>query len=417
MPALLVQPRTAGAEKLRWGKYSPAYRKRLLEGCQALQSYLTEVEVPWESVIHQKASVVDEVLEQFIKHLHDKPSKSGLRIAKHAMLSFQIMRPRLRRKLQASWDAIKSWEEQQPSSFRAPVPMTLLMAITCQAVLNSEKSDSRSEARRWLALAVMVLTGFYGLLRPGELLNLRASDVVPPNSMSLGSAFSVVRIARPKNARQMGIQQYVEIRHPDAANWLAWLKSERQPEAALWNSTPHRFRSMFKSVCRSLNIESLRLSPASLRAGGATWLVDQGIEVSRVRFLGRWAHMRSLEHYLQVARAQQITLSIAPTIALQLKKFLMRFHFLVHLPAFLADQVPEENLLRTEFSAIPSPSHAIAGARAWGRLAEAVSQGGSQCGTLERCPVSRSQLGGPTEGSQVLQTRSQVLPICEEDDE
>lgn len=263
----------------------------------------------------------------------------------------------------------------------------------------------------------MVLTGFYGLLRPGELLNLRASDVVPPNSMSLGSAFSVVRIARPKNARQMGIQQYVEIRHPDAANWLAWLKSERQPEAALWNSTPHRFRSMFKSVCRSLNIESLRLSPASLRAGGATWLVDQGIEVSRVRFLGRWAHMRSLEHYIQVARAQQITLSIAPTIALQLKKFLMRFHFLVHLPAFLADQVPEENLLRTEFSAIPSPSHAIAGARAWGRLAEAVSQGGSQCGTLERCPVSRSQLGGPTEGSQVLQTRSQVLPICEEDDE
>ena len=295
--------------------------------------------------------------------------------------------------------------------------MTLLMAITCQAVLNSEKSDSRSEARRWLTLAVMVLTGFYGLLRPGELLNLRASDVVPPNSMSLGSAFSVVRIARPKNARQMGIQQYVEIRHPDAANWLAWLKSERQPEAALWNSTPHRFRSMFKSVCRSLNIESLRLSPASLRAGGATWLVDQGIEVSRVRFLGRWAHMRSLEHYLQIARAQQITLSIAPTIALQLKKFLMRFHFLVHLPAFLADQVPEENLLRTEFSAIPSPSHAIARARTWGRLAEAASQGGSQCGTLERCPVSRSQLGGPTKGSQVLQTRSQVLPICEEDDE
>ena len=104
-----------------------------------------------------------------------------------------------------------------------------------------------------------------------------------------------------------GIQQYVEIRHPDAANWLACLKSERQPEAALWNSTPHRFRSMFKSVCRSLNIESLRLSPASLRAGGATWLVDQGIEVSRVRFLGRWAHMRSLEHYIQVARAQSPT--------------------------------------------------------------------------------------------------------------
>ena len=179
-----------------------------------------------------------------------------------------------------------------------------------------------------------------------------------------------------------GIQHYVEIRHPDAANWLAWLKSERQPEAALWNSTPHRFRSMFKSVCRSLNIESLRLSPASLRAGGATWLVDQGVEV------GRWAHMRS-------------------------KKFLMRFHFLVHLPAFLADQVPEENLLRTEF--LPSQVQAMPSAEL--RLAEAASQGGSQCGTLERCPVSRSQLGGPTKGSQVLQTRSQVLPICEEDDE
>lgn len=378
MPVLLARNDALGVEKLRWGKYSLAYKKRLLEGCRRLHEYLLSAGLSWNVILKHKASVVDGIVEQYIRAMHEHSDKSSLRVAKHGLLAVQIMRPRLHRKLQASWNAIKAWEELQPSSFRPPLPLTLLMAMVCRAMLNSENCESRKEGELWKAFGAMLLTGFFGLLRPGELFGLRSADAVMPNSWSLGGDFAVVRVARPKNSRQMGSQQYVEIRHPDAVNWLSWLKNVRNNDAALWNSTPNKFRVMFRRVCKDLKLHSLHLSPASLRAGGATWLVDEGVEISRVRFLGRWSHLRSLEHYIQVARAQQITLSLSSVIALQLKEFLARFHFLVHLPAFLAERVPAESLLIVPPLDDFPASHAIIRARAWGRLSQAVPQSGGE---------------------------------------
>ena len=51
------------------------------------------------------------------------------------------------------------------------------------------------------------MVGFFGMLRPGEIFNLRPGDINLANSLSLGSGFAVLRIARPKNDRQMGVQQ------------------------------------------------------------------------------------------------------------------------------------------------------------------------------------------------------------------
>ena len=39
--------------------------------------------------------------------------------------------------------------------------------------------------------SVLLLTGFFALLRPGEMLGLRKKDVVFPNSFSMGSEFVV----------------------------------------------------------------------------------------------------------------------------------------------------------------------------------------------------------------------------------
>lgn len=136
-----------------------------------------------------------------------------------------------------------------------------------------------------MVLSALLLVGFFGLMRPGELLCLRARDVILPNSMLLAGEFAVIRIAKPQNARQMGSQQYVEIRHPDAIAWLSWLKCQSaKPDSLLWQSTATKFRVMFKHLCNALRLGSLKLSPASLRAGGATWLVDEGFEISRIRF-------------------------------------------------------------------------------------------------------------------------------------
>ena len=108
-------------------------------------------------------------------------------------------------------------------------------------------------------------------------------------------------------------------------NWLAWLVGRlHSPEDALWKSGPNKYQSMFRILSAKLNLESLKLSPASLRAGGATFLIDQGVEGNRIRFIGRWANRRSLEHYIQVARVQQISLSILEQLADRLAKLQLK---------------------------------------------------------------------------------------------
>lgn len=217
----------------------------------------------------------------------------------------------------------------------------------------------------------------------------------------------MIRLRKPKNARQMGQQQFCEVHHPDAINWLAWIVHRRaKKDSALWPSTPSRFRVMFKTVCQKMMIQNMRLSPASLRAGGATWMLDEGFEVSRIRFQGRWTNLRSLEHYLQVARAQQLSLTIPGYVATQLKRLLLKHSYMLSLPEFFSAQVPAEHLVHCEPCELSCIEHVVVGVRRWGRLAEAVSENYHHGRSSERGSLLRHRLGGHPAMRQELPGRS-----------
>lgn len=202
--------------KLRWSKYSSAYRARLLEGAKVLKAFLEDHGEPWSLVSTGSSLAVDDALENFVRHMHESKQRSALRLAKHAVLFVQIVRPRLKRTLKSSWNSLRCWEEERPGQFRPPLPLVLLAAILCQARIRSHDADTNHVKNLWLRFTVLVAVGFFGLLRPGELLGLCTEDIVLPNSMSLGAPFCVVRISRTKNARQMGVQQFAEIHHADS---------------------------------------------------------------------------------------------------------------------------------------------------------------------------------------------------------
>ena len=92
--------------------------------------------------------------------------------------------------------------------------------------------------------------------------------------------------------------------------------------------------------------------------------------MSRIRFQGKWANLRSLEHYLHVARSQQISLSLKPSVIRRIKNLIMDCSFMLSLPAYLAAQIPDEHLLPTRVVAIKSESDVVAAVRAWGRMGQ-----------------------------------------------
>ena len=378
-----------GLVKLRWGRYSLAYRKRLLEGNRSLEGFLTKHDIQLAVVHTGSSKQVDGLLERFVQEMHTKGKKSNLRKAKHAVLFIQICRPRLRNRLQQTWTALKAWEEQTSSQLRSPLPAALLVAILCQARRSGWNSPSEKNQVEWYAFAALIGLGFFGLLRPGELLALQVEDIGLPNSLSLGSDCVVARIAAPKNSRQMGIHQFTTVSQPDVVNWIAWLVSvKRRQSDRLWHSSPQKFRVLFKTVCEKLGLSACRFSPASLRAGGATFLVDQGVEISKIRFLGRWSHLRSLEHYVQVARAQQLALELSLETSLKIRKLISSHWFTLALPAFLKAQVKTESLL----SGTPLPTISLANVvravRTWCRSSEAIQEGDHQSRAFEGRKVS-----------------------------
>lgn len=142
MAASLAAVTKLQAEKLRWDKYSSLYRKRLCEGGEVLASFLHQNGVGWERIQKGKARMVDDLLEAFVREMHDQQKPHCLRVTKHAVLLVQVLRPRLRHSLPATWSAIKSWEEQKPANFRPPVPIALLAVMTCKARILSETCES-----------------------------------------------------------------------------------------------------------------------------------------------------------------------------------------------------------------------------------------------------------------------------------
>ena len=75
---------------------------------------------------------------------------------------------------------------------------------------------------------------------------------------------------------------------------------------------------------KAIGVESVGYTPAGLRAGGATALFMQGCDISRLRFLGRWRSLNTLDHYIQEATSAQAIARIPPdglaTIAALIKQ-------------------------------------------------------------------------------------------------
>ena len=144
----MTEALSCGLAKLRWEKYSPAYRARLAEAGFALQKHLSTCGLNPSSLMSQSAETVDEILETFIGRLNADDCSKNLRIAKHALLFVQLCRPRLKKQLQNSWSLIRAWEEQRPGKYRTPLPIPLLVCMICKARALGLRCSSESE--RWL---------------------------------------------------------------------------------------------------------------------------------------------------------------------------------------------------------------------------------------------------------------------------
>ena len=175
-----------------------------------------------------------------------------------------------------------------------------------------------------LPQAVGMCVGFCGLLRPSEILRVRAIDVI------LRTAFIRVTTIRLQYRTKNGRQRTAEL-DPNCVGELALkfllMNFTHGPYSPLFGFD--NYQHLYKIIDhfrRHFHL-SLLLTPHGLRSGGATHLKLQGLPMEQIMFRGGWSDFQTARGYIdlifnllpEVLQAEQ---SATPNTRHALKSFL-----------------------------------------------------------------------------------------------
>jgi hypothetical protein len=324
MPAAVARA-TPSPLNLQTDRLSVPYRERLASAGARFLAWCVYHHI---DVVAAAASADDmnRILVPYLQHAYDV----GLAywMAPHTVLFVQTEWRGLKGHLRLSWDSVATWRLTQPVRSRVPLRVEVMIALCYVGLVKALVLDP-ARSPLWLAFASLLRLGFFGLFRPKELFNLRGENLMVPRPGTHARLQCVVAsISDPKNRAVMGRVQVRLVRDPVAVQWAAWYAAGVPDEGLLWPFGPAAFARALRDSLRFLGLENFGWTAGSLRAGGATALLEAGTAVSNIRFAGGWSNDRTLSAYLQEAESAAVGLRFTQVQSLRLERFLASFSFL-----------------------------------------------------------------------------------------
>ncbi|CAE7840815.1 unnamed protein product [Symbiodinium sp. CCMP2592] len=202
--------------------------------------------------------------------------------------------PALRRSLQPAWDLAFAWLREEPHSHHVALPWQLLIALITTAMMWG-----------WPRVAGMLALTWGALMRVGETLAARRDDLLLPSDVGDTMSYGLVSIHEPKTRFRAARHQSARIDQPDLLSVVKLAFEHLPGPSKLWPYSASTLRSRFGTLVRRLGADkwagqgSKSLDLGSLRAGGATWLLQSSEDSELVRRRGRWLNSRTMEIYIQ----------------------------------------------------------------------------------------------------------------------
>ena len=223
--------------------------------------------------------------------------------------AIQHFEPSTKKRLPHAWKLFTVWRKVEIPS-RAP-PLTRVL-VRSMAVFEMENNR--------LDMTVMLLLGFFCLLRTGELLQLTVND------FCLGHSSGLVSLKHTKSGRRDNASEFVsftDIPTLEAVKQLISLRKETNTGPRLWVHSPSSFRQQFKLLCDHYDLSSHQFRPYSLRRGGAThhFQITNSMEAALIK--GRWQSSKVARIYISDG------LSYLPNLKMSTRTttLIKRFHF------------------------------------------------------------------------------------------
>eukprot|EP00438_Fugacium_kawagutii_P020310 Skav220832 [mRNA] locus=scaffold1888:98162:103688:+ [translate_table: standard] len=197
----------------------------------------------------RKRDALDPLLAEYIEHLWSSGEGRGL--ASDTVASLQDLDPKLKGHLALTWRLLKTWHVNEVPNRAPPVPEAAIHAMIGWSFFHEE-----------YLFGLSLMVGFFGLLRTGELFDLRASSIY----MTGPSQGAVLALGLTKAGKRAGAAESVTIHVQEVLKKLWEWKQSAKPQDPLVTS-PSRWRKLFATCTEELHLASFNFRPYSLRRG------------------------------------------------------------------------------------------------------------------------------------------------------
>ena len=167
----------------------------------------------------------------------------------------------------------------------------------------------------WYRFLGVTLTGFLGMLHPAEFLVLKRRDLVLPSDSLHSEPVFFVHVTNPKTWR-FARRQHCKIDDPLVLLYVERAFAALSPGESLFAGGSFAYRKRWDAALHRLGIatgqSSRGATPAVLRGSGATYMFLSTEDLPRVQWRGRWAQLKTVEHYIQEVAAQTLVAKLDP---------------------------------------------------------------------------------------------------------
>ena len=292
--AMPMRPRTA-AEIDRAGRRSEVplqAGRRVLPATNTLRGHLllqfwqwtSDSGIDWNSIFanpHRDLELFNDVLIAYGRELYES-GRPYLHFAE-TLNGISQLKPSVKRNLQGAWNLA-----------HVSMPYQILMALVVLAI-----------AWGWPAVAGCLSLGWGGLLRAGEITSLVRSDILFPRDVEYTMRHVLVSLREPKTRFSGPRHQSAKLDFPDLVEVTEFSFGNLQPSQHIWPHSAQSLRTRLKQLLTGLGLQTAKdetgkpLDLGSLRAGGATFLMDYTEDSSFVMKRGRWSHLKTMQIYVQ----------------------------------------------------------------------------------------------------------------------
>ena len=226
---------------------------------------------------------IDDVTSEWVQSCWQ--DGESLHIVNDGLCGLHHYLPWTRGHIPTAWRLFKVWRKVEAPNRAPPLTKTLIYAMSMYSLQHDN-----------IVFASMLLLGFFGLLRTGELLHLCSKDIL------VGENQAVISLKDTKTGLRNAAQETVALDDPLALETLRALlaikKKQKLHQVPIWTKSNQAFRNEFAFHCNKFKLQTMNFRPYSLRRGGATHIFQVSGSMELALLKGRWQSTKVAKIYL-----------------------------------------------------------------------------------------------------------------------